>query len=56
MVNNQDYSSLKVAVGTSTKKDAYTAGKELAEKTLHKLGWEFELGAGLTAFQKALID
>ncbi len=38
MANNQDYSSLKVAVGTSTKKDAYTAGKEIAEKTLHKLG------------------
>lgn len=26
------------------------------EKTLYKLGWKFELGAGLTAFQKALID
>jgi len=26
------------------------------EKTLHKLGWKFELGAGLTAFQKAMLE
>ena len=26
------------------------------EKTLYKLGWKFELGSGITAFQKAMID
>jgi len=35
--NQINSSSIKTAVGTSTKKDAYTAGKEVAEKTLKKL-------------------
>ena len=38
MTNKCEYSSFKVAVGTSTKKDAYAAGKEVAESTLKRLG------------------
>jgi hypothetical protein len=38
MENQSDYYSFKVAVITSTKKDAYAAGKEVAVKTLEKLG------------------
>jgi len=37
MKNNSDYSSLKAAVGTSTKKNSYEAGIDVAEKVLKKL-------------------
>jgi len=37
MTNNCDYSSFKSAVGTSTLKNSYDAGREVAEKTLEKL-------------------
>lgn len=43
MTDNCDYNSFKVAVGTSIQKDAYSAGKEVAEKTLEKLGCKPDL-------------
>ncbi len=43
MTNKCDYSSFKVAVGTSTEKDAYAAGKGVAERTLEKLGCKPDL-------------
>ncbi len=53
-----DYKGKFIRIGTMGAMDFYDELCCIAalEKTLKKLGWDFEVGAGVAAFQKALMD
>ncbi|MEZ4812632.1 MAG: alanine--glyoxylate aminotransferase family protein [Caldisericia bacterium] len=53
-----DYKGKFIRIGTMGAMDFYDELCCVAalEKTLVKLGWDFEVGAGITAFQKAMLD